>query len=97
MKGKRVFVLALLAVLTIAVVAPPPARADTQTDVIIAVCAFAGAMVVLVATTYHIYGDKPHMMLPGPDPLQKKRDPRQPVEWGWQCRQPNGELALACW
>jgi hypothetical protein len=97
MRGKTLFVLMLLAVLTVAVVAPPPARADTQTNVIIAVTAFAGAMLVLVAATYHIYGDKPHMMLPGPDPLVKKRDPRQTVEWGWQCRQANGELALACW
>ena len=97
MTGKTLFVLVLLTVLTVAVVAPPPARADTQTDVIIAVSAFGVAMLVLVAATYHIYGDEPHMMLPGPDPLQKKRDPRQRVEWGWQCRQPNGQLALACW
>ncbi len=98
MSRKTVVVLALLVAFAVGVLAPRPARAlNTEDTAILASSLAVGYVLFVVGATLLVYGNKPHMMLPAREPLPRKPATHPRVKWAWHCRQPDGNLALACW
>jgi hypothetical protein len=82
---------------------PAPAAADTETDVIIASCAFVGYMTVVGGLTWIIYSRREEEKPPQPrrDPYsftsnQVPRPPSSGLQFGAKCAA-HGPGALFCW
>jgi hypothetical protein len=98
MSRRTVLVLALLALFSVVLSAPPEAQATNAGEVaIVAGAAVVGVVVLTYVATRYMYGTEPHMLLPGPDPTQIRRDSHGRLRFGLQCQPKDGNLSLACW
>ncbi len=98
MSRKTLLVLVLVAAFVFVLSAPRQAQATNTGEIALyAAIGVVGVIAISAVATYYVYGTKPHMMLPGPDPLQLQRKPEPRLRFGLRCQQKDGNLPLVCW
>jgi hypothetical protein len=99
MRIKRVVVLiAVMSLLLVCTVSPPPARAASGGDLALIVCASIAGYVALVLLGTELANRSPQAWAEFPEDLQMDRkDPPAALRFGSKCRQSSTELTLVCW
>ncbi len=98
MKSKRVLVSVVVAVaLLVGVMAPRPARADTETTLIILGSVVGGVAVLAVIMTAMVRGNPAWLPAAPQGAEQNGSDSRGSLRFGPQCAPGDGNVPLMCW